>query len=229
MLQMIDLDYLLLSLKTDKDVPVGPSRVSNFLSQEYNRYFPKNQKKNGAGDSGNGSRPTAYFYPRLQYKIVRGSPMIAAVNEGCDLLWNLYEQLDEVSETQSEWQITEKRLIDKKASFGIIQGFIKYRFLTPWLALPEDNLKKYLLMDNGARERMLVDILEGHIRSISKSLGYEIDDVIKIRINPKPDYIFQRDVHVAGLFGSFITNFEIPNFLGLGKSVSRGFGTIKQV
>jgi hypothetical protein len=226
---MIDLDYLLLSLKTDRDVPVGPSRVSNFLSQEYNRYFPKNRPAKGPDDSGNGSNPSAYFYPRLQYKIVRGSPMIAAVNEGCDLLWRLYEQLDEVSETQAEWQITEKRLIDKKAIFGLVQGFIKYRFLTPWLALPEEGFKKYLLMDNEAREIMLARILEGHIRSVSSSLGYEISDEIKIRINPKPDYIFQRDIHVAGLFGSFITNFEIPNFLGLGKSVSRGFGTIKQV
>jgi hypothetical protein len=226
---MLDLDYLLLSLKTDKDVPIGPSRISNFLSQEYNRYFPKKQVPNCADDSGNGGNPQVYFYPRLQYKVVRGSPMIAAVNEGCALLWKLYEQLDQVSETQSEWQITEKRLIDKKALFGMTQKFIKYRFLTPWLALPEESFKKYLIMETSDREKMLVKILEGHIRSISNSLGYDINDEIKIRINPKPDYIFQRDIHVAGLFGSFIVNFEIPNFLGLGKSVSRGFGTIKQV
>ncbi len=227
-MKLMDLDYLLLSLKTDKDVPVGPSRVSNLLSQEYNRFFPKQPVIHNADDSGNGGKPPAYFYPRLQYKIVRGSPMIAAVNEGCDLLWGLYKQLDEVSQAQTEWQITEKRMIDRKAPFGLVSEFIKYRFLTPWLALPEENFKKYLRLDDSARERMLAKILEGHIRSVSESLHYDITDEIRIRLKIKPDYIFQRDIHVAGLFGSFLVNFEIPNFLGLGKSVSRGFGTIKQ-
>lgn len=225
---MIDLEYLLLSLKTDKDVPVGSSRISNLLSQEYNRYFPKKGNGNGS-DPGSGEKSAPYFYPRLQYKIVRGSPMIAAINEGCDLLWELYEQLDEVSETQTEWKITEKRLIDKKAPFGLTTEFIKYRFLTPWLALPEESFKKFLLLDNAARERMLVRILQGHIDSICESLDYKARDEIMVKMNIKPDYIFQRDIHVAGLFGSFIVNFEIPNFLGLGKSVSRGFGTIKRV
>jgi hypothetical protein len=160
---------------------------------------------------------------------VRGAPMIAAINEGCDLLWQLYEELNGVSEEQNEWRITEKRLIDRKAPFGISSGTVKYRFLTPWLALPEEGFKKYLLLDDPAKERMLCRVLDGHIKSTAESLGYEIKDELKIKILAKPNYIFQRDIHVAGLFGSFVVNFEIPNFLGLGKSVSRGFGTIKRV
>jgi hypothetical protein len=226
---MIDLDYLLLSLKTDRDVQVGPSRVTDLLCSEYNRYFPKKIISNNGDDPNNDGKPSAYFYPRLQYKIVRGAPMIAAINEGCNLLWELYEELDGASDEQTDWRITEKRLIDKKAPLGVVSGNIKYRFLTPWLALPEENFKKYLTLDDPAKERVLCRILEGHIRSASESLGYEIRDDLELKINIKPNYIFQRDIHVAGLFGSFIANFEIPNFLGLGKSVSRGFGTIKRV
>jgi len=228
-LAMIDLNYLLLSLKTDKDVQLGPSRVTDLLCTEYNRYFPKKIIGNNGNDPAIGSKPLTYFYPRLQYKIVRGAPMIAAVKEGCDLLWELYEELDGASDEQIDWRITEKRLIDKKVQFGITSELIKYRFLTPWLALPEENFKKYLLLDDQAKERMLCKILEGHIRSAADSLGYEIKDELRLKINIKPNYIFQRDIHMAGLFGSFIVNFEIPNFLGLGKSVSRGFGTIKRV
>jgi hypothetical protein len=226
---MIDLDYLLLSLRTDKDVLVGPSRIADLLCTEYNKYFPKKIIGHNGDDPINGDKPPAYFYPRLQYKIVRGAPMIAAVNEGCKLLWNLYEELDEASFEQDDWQITEKRLIDKKAPFGISSEFIKYRFLTPWLSLPEEGFERYLMLDDPAKERMLVKILEGHFRSVSESLGYEITNELKIKINAKSNYIFQKDIHVAGLFGSFVANFEIPNFLGLGKSVSRGFGTIKRV
>ena len=34
---------------------------------------------------------------------------------------------------------------------------------------------------------------------------------------------------MIGFKGGFMTNFMIPNHLGLGKSVARGFGTVKKV
>ncbi|MGD0951668.1 MAG: CRISPR-associated endonuclease Cas6 [Methanotrichaceae archaeon] len=34
---------------------------------------------------------------------------------------------------------------------------------------------------------------------------------------------------VIGFRGDFMANFMIPDFMGLGKSVSRGFGTIERL
>jgi hypothetical protein len=34
---------------------------------------------------------------------------------------------------------------------------------------------------------------------------------------------------MTGFEGTFAVNFELPDLIGLGKSVSRGFGTVKQV
>jgi hypothetical protein len=34
---------------------------------------------------------------------------------------------------------------------------------------------------------------------------------------------------MKGFKGTFAVNFELPDYIGLGKSVSRGFGTIKRV
>ena len=34
---------------------------------------------------------------------------------------------------------------------------------------------------------------------------------------------------MIGFKGYFYVNFEIPNDLGIGKSISRGFGTVKKV
>jgi hypothetical protein len=34
---------------------------------------------------------------------------------------------------------------------------------------------------------------------------------------------------MIGFLGNFSVNFEIPDYWGIGKSVSRGFGTIKRV
>ncbi|OGC92838.1 MAG: hypothetical protein A2W25_01260 [candidate division Zixibacteria bacterium RBG_16_53_22] len=227
---MINLDYLLLSLKTDNEVSVGPSEICSYLSSEYNRRFPKRPPDNNSvNNTNNDGKSHAYFYPRVQYKVIRGGPIIAAVNEGCELLWSLYDKLDQLNAVQPDWKIVEKRLIDRKAPMGLTRDFIKYRFLTPWLSLPEEAFKKYLLMDEEARQKMVIKSLEGHIKSIAESLGCPLDGELRIKMNIKANYIFQREIHVAGLFGSFLANFEMPNFLGIGKSVSRGFGTIKQL
>ena len=34
---------------------------------------------------------------------------------------------------------------------------------------------------------------------------------------------------VIGFLGTFQVNFDFPDYIGLGKSVSRGFGTIKKI
>lgn len=226
---MIYLDYLLLSLKTDKNVNIGPCWVSDIVSEEYTKRFSADiNPRNIASDSADKNHH-AYFYPRLQYKVVRNSPMIASISEGCDLLWDLYEKFSDPNGDQTDWKITERRLIDKKAAFGLIDEYKKYRFLTPWLSLPEEEFKNYLTADAFSKEKILANVLESQIKSMADSLGYHLDRILRAKIIIKPNYIFQRDIHYAGMLGSFITNFEIPNFLGIGKSVSRGFGTIKQV
>jgi len=34
---------------------------------------------------------------------------------------------------------------------------------------------------------------------------------------------------MLGFLGEFEVNFDIPDYLGIGKSVSRGFGTVKKI
>mgnify|MGYP000253421783 CR=1 FL=1 len=38
-----------------------------------------------------------------------------------------------------------------------------------------------------------------------------------------------KGVPMLGFLGTFSVNFEIPDYWGIGKSVSRGFGTVKRV
>lgn len=226
---MIYLDYLLLFLKTDKIVDIGPCWVSDIISEEYTKRFSEAINLRNSASNSPEKNHHAYFYPRLQYKVVRNSPMIASINEGCDLLWDLYEKFSNSNGDRTDWQITERRLIDKKAAFGLINEYNKYRFLTPWLSLPEEEFKNYLTADGISREKILVNVLENQIKSMADSLGYQMDGILRAKMIIKPNYIFQREIHYAGMLGSFIANFEIPNFLGVGKSVSRGFGTIKQI
>ena len=63
--------------------------------------------------------------------------------------------------------------------------------------------------------------------SLSKSLGYVVTEQIKIEsLNLKETDCFLKGTPMLGFLGTFSVNFEIPDYWGIGKSVSRGFGTV---
>ncbi|MFQ6084425.1 MAG: CRISPR-associated endonuclease Cas6, partial [Candidatus Aminicenantia bacterium] len=65
--------------------------------------------------------------------------------------------------------------------------------------------------------------------SMSKSLGYTVPEPIKANItNLREVKIYLKGIPMIGFLGTFSVNFNIPDYWGLGKSVSRGFGTIKK-
>ena len=72
-------------------------------------------------------------------------------------------------------------------------------------------------------------ILIGNLLSASKSLGYEVPNTIKADLRVRPKKSVLKDTKIMTFTGTFVVNFEIPDYLGLGKSVSRGFGTVKGV
>jgi len=209
-------DYLLLTLKTDREVNLGSSPLSlqvTSLSQKLlNRpgYVPSGGK-----------------YPLIQYKVIRGAPLIVAFNEGCDLLWEIFDKIDDINEI-SPWKVTEKRVIEKKAELAIIDEKVRYRFLTPWLTVQEAEIGKDIKTDVKQRNEALATILESNFLGIARNFNVPIDKNLKITLNTKDEYIVQRETNIAGFFGSFYINFQLPQFLGLGKSVTRGFGTVKQ-
>ncbi|MDA8215778.1 MAG: CRISPR-associated endonuclease Cas6 [Nitrospiraceae bacterium] len=42
-------------------------------------------------------------------------------------------------------------------------------------------------------------------------------------------YYFYKGTPMLGFLGTFSVNFEIPDYWGIGKSVSRGVGTVKRI
>ncbi len=65
---------------------------------------------------------------------------------------------------------------------------------------------------------------------MSKSLGYTVPEPIKANIgNLKEVNTSLKGNPMLGFLGTFSVNFEIPDYWGIGKSVSRGFGTVVKV
>ena len=78
---------------------------------------------------------------------------------------------------------------------------------------------------------MLNSILTGHILGFLRSTQIELQDheriMVKVAIQQKST-LFKEQKMVA-FTGTFIANVLLPDDIGLGKSVSRGFGTIKKI
>jgi hypothetical protein len=106
-----------------------------------------------------------------------------------------------------------------------------YSFLTPWLALNEKNYEKYQMFGSwGKRKELLEKILIGNIISMSKSLGYTVPAPIEANIHHlKEVKTSLKGTPMLGFLGTFSVNFEIPDYWGIGKSVSRGFGTVMKL
>lgn len=172
-----------------------------------------------------------YYYPLVQYKIINGECMIAGLKEGAKLLTNL----DLVSKILllggQNYTVLTKEMKFYNTSIEITDTLKQYSFLTPWLALNEKNFEKYIRLGDETKKRELLEkILIGNIISISKSLGYTVPAPINVHIdNFKEVKTSLKGTPMLGFLGSFSINFEIPDYWGIGKSVSRGFGTVARI
>jgi len=171
-----------------------------------------------------------YKYPRIQYKTIDGCPMIIGVKEGIDVLKSVYSGIGELQLSPFQTKLhseIEIKVVDQ--FFGDSEDLIEYQFATPWMALNKKNYERFLSGDKESNDKLLKSILIGNILSLSKSLTYKIENRIHAKIKLTKSKANFKNNPMITFYGSFIVNFCIPNYLGLGKSVSRGFGTVKRV
>ena len=172
---------------------------------------------------------TVYKYPQIQYKVINGKGIVVGINEGAIALAGLNLFQKKIRMKSVEHTIIEQQSSFNLCHFGINNDSCEYEIIHPWLALNEKNYSKYIMRGSvEKRLEMLRTILIGNILSMSKGLNYKVNNQIKIpklQINEIPCRLKNTDM--IGFLGRFYVNFSIPPLLGIGKSVARGFGTLK--
>ncbi|MDA8340505.1 MAG: CRISPR-associated endonuclease Cas6 [Nitrospiraceae bacterium] len=171
-----------------------------------------------------------YRYPCVQYKIINGKCLLIGFNEGSEIVEKTFYNLKTINLNGVWEEIIGKGLESYTDSFTVTSNQMQYSFLTPWLALNEKNYEKYQKLGTWAKKKELLEsILIGNIISMSKSLGYTVPEPIKSNIiSLKEVQTKLKGTPMLGFVGTFSVNFSIPDYWGIGKSVSRGFGTIKR-
>jgi len=170
-----------------------------------------------------------YSAPLIQYKVIDGNGIIIGIESGSEVLKQIAFDQEEYRFGEDSLQALEREVKVRDVTFGISQDDIKYRFLNPWMALNQDNYHLYVKADSSKQKLMLETILKGNLISLSKGLSYTVPakiDVKSLTCSAVP--IKLKGTPMLGFYGRFSVNFIIPELWGIGKSASRGFGTVKR-
>ncbi|MBR4490078.1 DNA repair protein [bacterium] len=172
-----------------------------------------------------------YRYPLIQFKTVDKSPIILAIgDDAIKIFGEIFMTLDHLDIEGKYIPINEKELSVTDCPFGIADSLIEYEFIHPWIALNKENYEKYQSLKTLKEKKELVRrTLIGNILSMSKGLEYTVPARIEAETTLNTTKVKLKGVDIIGFIGIFRTNFEIPDFFGIGKSVSRGFGTVKRI
>lgn len=171
-----------------------------------------------------------YRYPLVQYKVINGVPFIIGINEGAEKLLQVEDDLKELVLEGREIPLFEKALTFSHETIEVLNDVVEYSFATPWMALNQENYRQFQKTSGEEQREKLRSILIGNLLSFSKGLNYRVSDKITVDIGKLKSIETKfKNQKMLAFAGNFFVNFAIPDYLGIGKSVSRGFGTVCRV
>jgi hypothetical protein len=196
------------------------------------RGFFGNLYRNRSEFHGHRGDELVYKHPLIQYKVFGGSAVVVGLKEGAYLL-KAVPSLEHLEIYHQKYPVLKQNNYSENVSFGLIDRMLYYSFATPWIGLNEDNYENYLSLKHNQNKicSLIERILTGNILSMSKSLGYVVEDKIQLKadLGETETVKIKDDVELIGFHGNFETNFMIPEFWGIGKFSSRGYGTVKRL
>ena len=167
-----------------------------------------------------------YKSPNIQYRVIDGNLSILGINQGGDILLKSIEKIkiDEIILDEINNKIKEKEIKITFPELEIKDERYNYKFESFWIALNEENYKKY------KRGEFSLDIqLKNNILEFFKSCGVQAKKRIIASGNFEEHEIIEKDTTILGFTGTFKTNVNLPDLIALGKRKSVGFGVIKRI
>lgn len=159
-------------------------------------------------------------------------PMIMSLDEGVDEIHHFFENMQLgiiLGERPYEMKISNLYL--NQQVMQVWDKMWEYR-IDNWLALNSENYRKYQTLE-GLNENldMLSKTMVGNILSFAKGIGWTIDKEIKLLITrlEDPKLVTYKGQKLMAFCVTFKTNVYLPNYLGLGKGASTGFGVVRHI
>lgn len=173
-----------------------------------------------------------YRYPVIQYKRIGRNPALICVDFGVDEVHHFFNNRNlDIEISGRKLPLHVKHLEMNQYNLQVWEKSFCMR-LTQWLALNQENYTKYLnTTDELSRLTLLENTLKANIISFAKGIGWDIDKTMSLRIDSvdKVRPVTFKAQKLLAFDVTFRSNVFLPDYLGLGKGVSHGFGTVRQV
>ncbi|HPE34643.1 MAG TPA: CRISPR-associated endonuclease Cas6 [Bacteroidales bacterium] len=172
-----------------------------------------------------------YKYPLVQYKAIGGKPSIICIEYGVDEIYKFFEKSDWSLKVSDRW-------LDMKISKLYLNQFVmqvwdkKWHYtITNWIALNQENYRKFAEIEALSEQIIFLErTLTANIISMAKGIEWDVDKPIQLTIKQinNSRLVKIKDNMVNAFTIDFTANVFLPDYIGLGKSVSLGYGVVRR-
>jgi len=173
-----------------------------------------------------------YRYPKIQYKLINGNASLLCVEEGIEGIQDFFSRTDwklQIEKQKKEIKVENIKVHQHRVA--VWENWFDYR-ITNWLPLNQDNYIKFkALEDLTERISFLEKIMQSNILSFLQGIDLYVDEKIEVKIKSiRGERLMNyKDQQMQAFTLVFRTNISLPNYIGLGKGSSVGFGVIKEI
>jgi ribosomal protein L6P/L9E len=170
--------------------------------------------------------PSSYHYPLVQYKMANSKLVVMGIGRYSDVVFERMSQIENIVVPNCKVRVNNIEL--ETVSHEVSHEQTSYEFTSPWLALNSTNYENFLSSDKNQRKELLQRILVANILSMLKGLDILYKEKIVANIEKyKTKITIAHENKFAGIWCKWNANISLPNYIGIGKSVSKGFGVIR--
>jgi hypothetical protein len=172
-----------------------------------------------------------YNYPFIQYKRLNKCASIICVEQGVDEIHHFFSNPDwSLNLNGEKFEMKIQKLQVNSFNINVWDKYFSYKIFN-WLALNEENYKKYLTLDSLSEKlQLLENIFTANILSFAKGieLYLEKDKKIEVKIQNiiNEKIIKFKNINKKSFDIEFKTNVFLPQHIGLGKAASHGYGVV---
>jgi len=215
------LKIILLTFESTKKFKGDGVSIRRFFGQKFSEYTLLHHHSDNK---------LIYQYPLVQYKMIDSKPILIGINQGAKVLNEISDKFDTITLDYKKYEIVELNMtIMKNEEFGLSDKIQTYEFVTPWLPLNQEKYPEFLnTKSNDEKADILRRGLIGNLISMSKTLNYTVPDTIRCDVDLKNREERFKNKDFISFYGGFMVNFSIPDYLGIGRSVSKGYGTVRK-
>ncbi len=168
-----------------------------------------------------------YAYPLVQYKVIDKVPLLTGFGEGSRLLVELFLKIKHLDIEGVHYDVNSKNITNIVNSFNDFSSLYEYEFKTLWMALNQKNFDIYKNLKTEEEKSGFLDKqLQNNILSFYKGVGFRIGERIMVKGHFGEKVTKFKNRNMLAFEGRFVSNALLPDFAGIGKSTSRGFGTV---